>query len=126
MNIKDIVKEAVAELLLGTEATPAAAPTPAAATNHPLIGKDVVVRCRLAGVHYGTLESVDGFVVLQAAHRIWSWQGAFTLSEVSQSGVTKGRVACQVPLLTIPMADVGEILPLTYTARELLDSHIEG
>ena len=123
MNIKDIVKEAVAELLLGTEAPAAAA---AAAPNHPLIGQDVIVRCRLAGVHYGTLQSVDGFVVLENAHRIWSWQGAFTLSEVSQNGVEKGRIACEVPLLTIPMGDVGEILSLESDARKTLDSHIEG
>lgn len=121
MNIEEIVKKAVSEILLGgkSEESPAT-------TNHPLIGHDVIVRCRLAGVHYGKLESVDGFVVLSDSHRIWSWSGAFTLSEVSTSGVSDGRVSCSVSTMTIPLQDVGEILPLTGSARAKLDTHIEG
>lgn len=53
-----------------------------------MIGKKVVVRTFSAGVHYGTLDSMDGKVcLLSNSRRIWYWKGAVTLSELAVSGV---------------------------------------
>ena len=88
-----------------------------------LIGQSVIVRARNAGVHYGTLEEQGrDYVRLSDARRIWNWEGAFTLSEVSQVGPSSARVAVSVPTLVIPVLDIGEILLMTKKAKEVLDA----
>ena len=43
----------------------------------PLIGQKVIVRATAAGVHYGTLVSLDGdTVTLSNARRLWFWRVA--------------------------------------------------
>jgi len=89
-------------------------------------GTLVLVRAKNAGVHVGTLEeATSDFVTLSNSNRIWKWEGAFTLSEVSQRGITGGRIACQIPFVSIPTIDVGEIIPLDVTAYESILKHVE-
>lgn len=88
-----------------------------------LIDQHVVVRTYSAGVHIGTLIRKDGEnVLLKDARRLWKWAGAFTLSEVSQTGVQKSgsRIACVVPL--IELTNVNEIIPTTEKARATFDA----
>ena len=76
----------------------------------------VLVRCRNAGVHVGTLVSRDSdTVVLKDSNRIWKWGGAFTLSEIATKGVNrdKSRIACEVPMITLTTSDVAEIIPVS-------------
>ena len=58
-----------------------------------MIGKTVIVRCRDAGVHAGTLESHNGReCVLSQARRLWYWKpanGAAFLSGVAAEGLHK-------------------------------------
>jgi len=94
---------------------------------HRQIDKIVIIRARIAGVHYGTLSDIcDGFIHLRDSRRIWSWKGAFTLSEVSQVGPSGGRVAKIVPELSIPVEDIGEILTASSLATSKLDTINEG
>lgn len=80
---------------------------------HPAIGKKVIIRTYSAGVHYGTLESVDGEqVILSSAIRIWKWAGAFTLTELSSVG-TKKPDECK---FSIPSKK-----PITLTMIEILE-----
>jgi hypothetical protein len=96
------------------------------AYNHPLVGQQVVVRAYNAGVHFGELVSADDhFAVLKDSHRIWQWEGAFTLSEVSHDGITGGRISRSVDTMTIPMGDIGEISNLRPEARESILKHLE-
>ena len=82
-------------------------------------GKYVVVRTYSAGVHCGTLVSQKGKeVVLRNARRIWQWTGAFTLSEVSQKGISGGRVSCTVP--TIALTEAIEIIPCSADGKKSL------
>jgi len=49
-----------------------------------------IVRTFSAGVHFGIVEKRnDREVVLKDAIRIWYWDGAASLSQLSQDGVTK-------------------------------------
>jgi len=53
-----------------------------------------LIRTYSAGVHFGEIISKEytlaGTVVkLKNARRIWSWSGAFTLSQIAMEGVTK-------------------------------------
>lgn len=63
------------------------------AANSPLskvIGKTCVVRTYSAGVHIGKVISINGTQCeLENARRLYSWQGAFTLSAVARNGISK-------------------------------------
>jgi hypothetical protein len=51
-------------------------------------GKRVLIRAGAAGVHYGTLiEKEKQEVRLANARRIWSWNGALSLSEIASKGL---------------------------------------
>tara|TARA_R110002020_G_scaffold80651_1_gene201078 strand:+ start:1478 stop:1861 length:384 start_codon:yes stop_codon:yes gene_type:complete len=89
-------------------------------------GNTVLVRAKNAGIHVGTLkEATSDFITLENSNRIWKWEGAFTLSEVSQNGITGGKVACEVPLVSIPTVDVGELIPMSISAHVSILEHIE-
>lgn len=81
----------------------------------------VIVRTYSAGVHYGTLVKREGReVTLADARRIWSWQGANTLHEISLRGVGKGsKVSDRVAEIIVTEAI--EIIPCTAEAATNLD-----
>jgi hypothetical protein len=88
------------------------------------IGKQVLVRTYSAGVHFGYLKSFDGKeIVLTDARRIWSWEGAFTLSAVAQYGVKSGKISTTVPIILLTEAI--EVIPLSETAIDNLNSKKE-
>lgn len=64
---------------------------------HPLIGKRVLVRTYSAGVHIGTLVSVNPDNAqechLKDALRLWKWtDGGLSLSAVAHNGIKGGRL----------------------------------
>lgn len=87
------------------------------------VGSNVVVRTYSAGVFYGVLEKREGKeVLLKDARRIWYWDGAASLSQLSQEGVSKPKnckFPCVVPELVL--TEVIEILPLSDKAKISLD-----
>ena len=81
--------------------------------------KRVIVRCRNAGVHVGTLESRDAVdTVLSCANRLWRWRTNGKngdLSEVAVYGVNRNvytRIAPEVPSITLTTSDTCEIIPV--------------
>lgn len=89
-----------------------------------LKGKLVMVRCDRAGVHFGTLVDVktatDGFdIKLVKSRRVYSWAGAFTLSELSQLGPNKegSKISIEIPEIYIRGI---EIIPMTQQAHTKL------
>ena len=68
--------------------------------------QQVIVRTYSAGVHYGTLVSLDGKeITLTNARRIWSWKGANTLHEIALRGVAHGsRISERVSQITLTEA----------------------
>lgn len=81
----------------------------------------VIVRCRDAGVHAGTLKNIVGRQVeLHDARRIWEWNGAFTCSEISQDGVDmeNSRLAKTVP--KIILLEACEVITCSEKARKCL------
>jgi hypothetical protein len=78
------------------------------ATKKPI----VIVRCRNAGVHYGTMESRKGTeVTLVHARRLWYWDGAASLSELAVHG-TKKPSTCKFSVITlrIEVLDACEVI----------------
>jgi hypothetical protein len=83
------------------------------------LGKYVIVRTYSAGVFAGNLGSRKGKeVVLLNARRIWSWQGAATLSELATRGTSKPR-ECKFPceVARIEVTEAIEILDVTKMAE---------
>ena len=61
---------------------------------HPMVGKNVIVRANVAGVHCGTVESVNGdTVVLVNARRLWrvyTRDSSGSISDVAANGLKPG------------------------------------
>ena len=83
----------------------------------------VIVRTYSAGVHAGYLKSRNGKeVVLKNARRIWYWDGAATLSQLSVDGTSKPekcKFPCAVP--EIILTEAIEIIPCTERAKKSIE-----
>ncbi len=89
---------------------------------NPYIGQVCVIRTYSAGVHVGEVVAQNGTEVdLKNSRRIWSWKGAFTLSEVATRGIENAsRVACVVPALRLTQAI--EIIPCSPDAIKSIEA----
>lgn len=70
-------------------------------------GTRVLIRANSAGVHFGTLEERNGQEVrLSNARRLWSWQGALSLSEVASKGInlSTSKISEAVEEIILPTA----------------------
>ena len=91
--------------------------------NHPSVGKFCVIRSYAAGVHVGTVASVTDSqsgreVRLTNTRRIWSWDGALSCSEISQTGITGGKMSVSIPENFVNQSV--EILPCSREAEQCL------
>ncbi|MGA1114791.1 MAG: DUF6948 domain-containing protein [Aquiluna sp.] len=82
----------------------------------------VLIRSGTSGVHFGTITQQEGDeVTLVNARRVWSWAGAWWLSQMAVEGVKKPdecKFSMAVPEITI--FGVCEIIPLTIEAKNNL------
>ena len=79
-----------------------------------------VVRTHSAGVFAGYVKERNGReVILTEATRLWSWSGAFTLSQISIDGV-QDPDDCKFALTVeeILLLEAIEIIPCTEKARK--------
>ena len=84
----------------------------------------VIIRTYSAGVHCGTLENRKGKeVTLSNARRVWYWNGAKTLHEMSQNGfAVTSKISQSVPEITLTEAI--EILPCSTKAQVIMEQSI--
>lgn len=120
MNIEELTLKQIreiAQLVNGTTTQPATS------VAHPMIGKYCIARCYSAGVHAGTVESVDGEnVVLSFSTRLWSWKAkdGVALSGVAQNGITdKSKLDTVNP--KIYLTGVCELIPCSPSAVESIN-----
>jgi len=90
---------------------------------HPFIGKYVIARCYSAGVHAGTVVSVDGDTcILADSRRLWSWKAkdGVALSGVAQTGVQSD---CKIDMVNpeIYLTGVCELIPCSEVSRESIN-----
>ena len=90
-----------------------------------MIGKKVLIRADRAGVFFGTLiakeyTAVGAIVCLRESRRLHYWEGAASLSQVSQDGIKQGRVAMIEPIKEI--VGVIEVTPLSDAAIANLEN----
>lgn len=83
-------------------------------------GDYIICRTYSAGVFAGTLVSRKGQEVeLRNARRLWYWDGAASLSQLSQDGVARPencKFPCEVPSVILTQAI--ELLPVSKQARQ--------
>ena len=121
MNIEELTLKQIREiatLVNGTVAQPSANTAP-----HPFVGKYVIARCYAAGVHAGTVVSVDGDTcILRDSRRLWSWKAkdGVALSGVAQTGVQSG---CKIDVLNPEIALMGvcELIPASDASEESIN-----
>lgn len=92
-------------------------------TSNPEEPPFVLVRTEKAGVFFGHLISPEGTdVVLTGARRVWYWEGAASLSQMAEEGVSKPQ-ACKFPcpVLRVHLFGVIEILTVSPKARKILE-----
>ncbi len=102
------------------------AQAPQARTAHPFVGKYVIARCYSAGVHAGTVDSVDGEnVILSNSVRLWSWKAkdGVALSGVAQHGVNRGQCKIDSSNPTIYLTGVCELIPCSESAKESINGY---
>lgn len=96
-------------------------------TGQELLGKSVMIRTNLAGVHFGTLDSCvdmpgDSYrVKLTNARRVYKWAGACSLSQLSVDGTTNTETLISVPVPSIYLKGI-EIIEMTDKAEKALTS----
>ncbi len=82
--------------------------------DNPMIGEKVIVRCRDAGVHFGTLVSYSGReVLLKDSRRMWYWKAAegHTLNACAINGIKDSKISGTVE--NISLLEACEIIKCT-------------
>jgi hypothetical protein len=86
------------------------------------IGKHVIVRSNMAGVFFGLLESKSGnSCILRNARKIYNWNGAAAVEEISQHGVAQTS-KLTIFVNSIEIFDICQILLCTKKAIDNLTS----
>ena len=104
------------EKLLDCEPTEPPAVSVKSGLDHIHVGEYVLIRTYSAGVHFGLLKARSGKeALLDEARRIWSWEGAFTLSKVAADGVGGGKLSVAIDGFLV--TEVIEIIRLSDSAK---------
>jgi hypothetical protein len=123
LNIEDLTVKQIREIAAMVNSQ-SLAPLQSTAA-HPFIGKYVIARCYAAGVHAGTVESVDGEnVTLRDSRRLWSWKAkdGVALSGVAQTGLKEGgKVDVVNP--QIYLTGVCELIPTACGVKESINAY---
>lgn len=88
-----------------------------------MLGKKVIIRADRAGVFYGTLKEKNGSEVkLTNCRRLWSWDGAASLSQLAVDG-TCNAFGCKFTVVVPEIAILGviEIIPCSETAIKSIE-----
>ena len=97
------------------------------AWTHPLLGKRVLVRTYSAGVHIGTLASVNPDNAMEChlkdALRLWKWEGGgLSLSAVAHNGIEGGRLN---RMDEVALTNAIEYIPVTAEAEATYVKFVE-
>ena len=83
------------------------------------VGDRVIVRTYSAGAFLGTIQELDWgrrIAAITSARRLWSWDGAASLSELATRGTSKPG-GCKFPA-AVPAIEVGEVIEVLAVTPE--------
>jgi hypothetical protein len=91
---------------------------------HPMQGKRCIVRTYSAGIHIGTVISVNGTeVYLKDALRLWRWNGGgLSISAIANNGMKGGRIN---KTGEVYLTEAIELIPTTEIAEATFVNFIE-
>jgi hypothetical protein len=117
MNIPELLS-----LLECLESGSAQKPASASPSNHPdFIGEYAIARCTGAGVHAGTVASIDGeTVVLTGARRLWRWHAlkGVALSGLAMFGLDSSKPnKIDSPVPRVLLNGMCELIPVSADSR---------
>jgi len=119
MDVKDLEK--LLTIMKALDGGEKESPSP---IDNPMIGEKVIVRCRDAGVHFGTLVSYSGReVLLKESRRMWYWKAktGHTLNACAINGIVDSKISGSVE--TITLLDACEIIKCTDEAAKSIGEH---
>lgn len=87
------------------------------------VGKYCIIRSDRAGIFAGTVAECERQdVILKNVRRIWYWDGAATISQIAVDGtVAPENCKFTMPVETLALFDVIEIIPATDKARNVIE-----
>lgn len=91
------------------------------------VGKKVLVRGIQSGVYFGELVSQEKQEVeLKNVRNLWRWEGANTLLDLAENGVSKPK-DCKFSnnVQSIILTDICEIVPCTEKAIKSIEGVVE-
>ena len=97
-------------------------------SNSPAVSIDglpcVIVAAGIGGIHFGFLKAKNGAeVTLVQARRIQYWQGAASITEIANRGVSKPNdCRFSAPAAEITLLNAVEILPVSTSAQANLNA----
>lgn len=101
-----------------------------ASKKHPMVGKNVIVRANVAGVHAGTVAEISGdTVILKKARRLWGYytkDRTGSVSDVALNGLMEGAdhsVGAELPSVCIINPQGFELAEMTKKAYESVMSY---
>ena len=88
-----------------------------------MIGRYCMVRTKNAGVFAGTVAALNGqTATLTDARRIWYWDGAATLSQLSTEGTKKPKnCKFSIAVAEVILFEVIEIILVSNAAKESIE-----
>ena len=129
MNIEEMTIKEAREIAAMFGNTPGNTTSGATAMGwkNPYIGKRVLVRTYSAGVHIGTLVSVNPQNAMECelkdALRLWKWEGGgLSLSAVAHNGIKGGRINKTDSVI---LTNAIEYIPVTPEAWKTYGKFVE-
>lgn len=125
MNIDTLTFGELKQIAAMFANNPQPSASPRCGIGNQMVGKYVIARCYSAGVHAGTVESVDGEnVILRDSRRLWSWKAAdgVALSGVAQHGLKPGS-KLDVVNPRIYLTGVCELIPVADGVGEAINAY---
>lgn len=92
---------------------------------HPMQDKYCMIRTFSAGVHFGTVSYISDVtskeILLTNCKRLYKWEGALSLSEVSTTGINPKGTIISAKVPEIYLTEVIEIIPISDEANKTFE-----
>lgn len=90
--------------------------------NTNLVNKKVIARINRAGVYHGVLDAWGDIIRLKDVRRIYYWQGALSVTDMSVHGIKGGKVTCPASEVEFLAEEVIEVNACSDEASKAIES----
>ena len=90
--------------------------------NTNLVNKKVIARINRAVVYHGVLDAWGDIIRLKDVRRIYYWQGALSVTDMSVHGIKGGKVTCPASEVEFLAEEVIEVNACSDEASKAIES----